>query len=182
MADQAASAKARRSVGTYDSYADAQRAVDVLSDKGFPVEHVAIVGRGLRFEEQVLGRETIGSATLRGAGQGATIGVLFGLFLWAISANDVAAGWLILYGLVWGAVLGAVLSAIFQAASGGQRDFRSASRMTADHYDVMVDADLADEAARLLDGGSPSTPAAPSVSRPPESQPPASPPPTPPAV
>jgi hypothetical protein len=145
----------RRSVGTYENYVDAQRAVDTLSDKGFPVARVAIVGRGLRFEEQVLGRETVGTATMRGAGSGALIGALFGLFLWAISANDVGAGWIILYGLVFGAIFGALLGAIFQAASGGQRDFRSASRMTADHYDVMVDADIADEAVRLLVGGAP---------------------------
>jgi hypothetical protein len=181
MVDQAPS-KARRSVGTYDSYPDAQRAVDVLSDKGFPVEHVAIVGRGLRFEEQVLGRETVGSAATRGAGQGATVGVLFGLFLWAISANDVAAGWLILYGLVWGTVLGAILSAIFHSASGGQRDFRSASRMTADHYDVMVDAELADEATRVLDGGEPATATATAATSAPEPPPAAAPPATPPAI
>jgi len=144
---------ARRSVGTYDSYRDAQRAVDLLSDKGFPVERVAIVGRGLRFEEQVLGRETVSSAAVRGAGGGATIGGLFGLFLWAISANEVAAGWIILYGLVFGAIFGALIGAIFQAASGGQRDFRSSSRMTADNYDVMVDLEVAEEAERLLDGG-----------------------------
>jgi hypothetical protein len=146
---------ARRSVGTYEDYVDAQRAVDTLSDKGFPVSRVSIVGRGLRFEEQVLGRETVGTATLRSAGSGAVVGALFGLFLWAISANDVGAGWIVLYGVVFGAIIGAVLGAIFQTASGGQRDFRSASRMTADHYDVMVDAEIADEATRLLDGGAP---------------------------
>ncbi len=144
----------RRSVGTYENYVDAQRAVDTLSDKGFAVARVSIVGRGLRFEEQVLGRETVGTATLRGAGSGALIGALFGLFLWVISANDVGAGWIILYGVVFGAIFGALLAAIFQAAAGGQRDFRSASRMTADHYDVMVDDEIADEATRLLDGGS----------------------------
>jgi hypothetical protein len=147
-----ASSTARHSVGTYETYGEAQRAVDVLSDRGFPVARVAIVGRGLRFEEQVLGRETVGTAAVRGAGQGAIVGVIFGLFLWAISANDVAAHWLILYGLIWGGAIGALISAIVQAAAGGQRDFRSASRMTADHYDVMVDADIADEATRLLDG------------------------------
>lgn len=152
-----ASDTSRRSVGTYDNYVDAQRAVDTLSDKGFAVERVSIVGRGLRFEEQVLGRETVGTATLRGAGSGALIGALFGLFLWAISANDVGAGWIVLYGVVFGAIFGALLGAIFQAASGGQRDFRSASRMTADHYDVMVDDAVSDEAARLLDGDAPTT-------------------------
>jgi hypothetical protein len=160
MTDQTASSAPRRSVGRYETYQEAQRAVDLLSDRGFPVERVSIVGTGLRWEEQVLGRETVGSAALRGAGQGATIGLLFALFLWVISANDVAAGWLLLYGLVWGAAVGALLAAIFQAATGGQRDFRSMARTTADHYDVMVDAELADEASRLLDGGAPASAAA----------------------
>ena len=101
----------------------------------------------------MLGRETVSTAALRGAGSGALIGALFGLFLWVISANDVGAGWIILYGVVFGAIFGALLGAIFQAAAGGQRDFRSASRMTADHYDLMVDDEVADEAIRLLDGG-----------------------------
>lgn len=153
MVDQTSSVPApRRSVGRYETYPEAQRAVDLLSDRGFPVERVSIVGTGLRWEEQVLGRETVGSAALRGAGQGATIGLLFALFLWAISANDVAAGYLFLYGLAWGALVGAMLGAILQAGSGGQRDFRSAARTTADHYDVMVDGDVAEEASRLLDG------------------------------
>ncbi|MCW3005542.1 MAG: hypothetical protein JWP17_168 [Solirubrobacterales bacterium] len=145
----------RRSVGTYETYREAQRAVDLLSDRGFPVARVAIIGRGLRFEEQVLGRETVLSATARGAGSGACVGVLFGAFLWAISANGVSGGLIVLYGLVFGAIIGALLGAILQAASGGQRDFRSASRMTADHYDVMVDVEIADEADRLLDGEGP---------------------------
>jgi hypothetical protein len=145
----------RRSVGTYETYREAQRAVDTLSDRGFPVERVAIIGRGLRFEEQVLGRETVGSAIARGALQGALVGVLFALFLWVISANDVGAGYVLLYGLIVGSLFGGMLGGIFQAASGGQRDFRSASRMTADHYDVMVDAEVAAEAERLLDGGEP---------------------------
>ena len=160
MTDQTPSTAApRRSVGRYETYPEAQRAVDLLSDRGFPVERVSIVGTGLRWEEQVLGRETVGSAALRGAGTGATIGLLFALFLWVISANDVAAGYLLIYGLVWGALVGAMLAAIFQAASGGQRDFRSAARTTADHYDVMVDGDVADEASRLLDGGAAGAPA-----------------------
>jgi hypothetical protein len=36
-----------RLVASYDDHADAERAVDALADRGFPVEHVAIVGRGL---------------------------------------------------------------------------------------------------------------------------------------
>ena len=43
----------RRTVASYDDYAEAERAVDYLSDHGFPVERVAIVGHGLRYVEQV---------------------------------------------------------------------------------------------------------------------------------
>ena len=35
-------------LATYNSYPEAQRAVDYLSDKGFPVQNLAIVGTDLR--------------------------------------------------------------------------------------------------------------------------------------
>ena len=41
----------RTTVAVYDSYGEAERAVDHLSDSGFPVEHVSIVGRDLRWVE-----------------------------------------------------------------------------------------------------------------------------------
>ena len=34
------------SLGTFDKYEDAQKAVDTLSDNGFPVENCLIVGTG----------------------------------------------------------------------------------------------------------------------------------------
>ena len=66
---------ARRTIATYSSYEEAERAVDSLSDQKFPVERVAIVGTGLRSVEQVVGRATTGRAALTGAGQGALIGL-----------------------------------------------------------------------------------------------------------
>jgi heat induced stress protein YflT len=59
-------------VSTYGSYQDAERAVDYLSDHGFPVENAQIVGSNLRLVEQVTGRVTTGRATLAGAGSGTT--------------------------------------------------------------------------------------------------------------
>src|SRR4051794_16070453 len=63
----------RRMVASYDSYPEAQRAVDYLSDRRFPVERVAIVAEDLRFVEQVTGRMGYGKAALQGAGLGALI-------------------------------------------------------------------------------------------------------------
>ena len=45
----------RTMIASYGDYAGAQRAIDYLSDKGFPVEHTAIVGSDLRLVEQVTG-------------------------------------------------------------------------------------------------------------------------------
>ena len=142
----------RRAVAAFDTYAKAQRAVDRLSDAGFPVERVAIVGQGLRYVEQVTGRLTTGRAALLGALQGAFIGGVLGLLAALIFTWDPnpAVPLIILYGLVIGAILGAVLGALLHAATGGERDFTSIPGMQAERYEIMVDADVADRATELL--------------------------------
>lgn len=46
----------RRAIATFATYGEAQRAVDYLSDRKFPVERVSIVAEGIRFVEHVTGR------------------------------------------------------------------------------------------------------------------------------
>ncbi|MDP8950798.1 MAG: glycine zipper family protein [Actinomycetota bacterium] len=142
----------RRVVDSYGSYAEAQRAVDYLSDEGFPVERVSIVGEDLRFVEQVTGRVGYGQAALQGATSGAVIGAFFGFFLGLLSLIDplVSALVVALYGLIFGAILGAILGLIAHALSGGQRDFSSVGGMEAGRYNVMADEEVAEEASRLL--------------------------------
>src|SRR5690349_5374796 len=70
--------RARRTIATTPDYAEAERIVDQLSDRGFPVERVAIVGHDLQVVEQVVGRMTWGRAALNGALSGAFPGVLVG--------------------------------------------------------------------------------------------------------
>jgi hypothetical protein len=71
-------------VGRFDDYESAQRAVDRLSDDGFPVENLDIVGSGLRLVERVTGRLTraraTGAGALSGLWAGLLVGVLIGLF------------------------------------------------------------------------------------------------------
>ena len=69
----------RRKIASYADYADAERAVDWLADRGFPVEHGAIVGMGLRSVEQVEGRMTPGRAALVGAAAGIFMGAFLAL-------------------------------------------------------------------------------------------------------
>lgn len=145
---------ARRTVATYQVYRDAQRAVDYLADQHFPVQRVAIVAEGLRFEEQVTGRlgwgRALANGALGGASTGILIGFIFGLF--SLVTPLVSALTLALYGLVFGAIVGAIFGLLFYAFSGGQRDFTSVGNIRAQRYDVVVDAEVADEAERLLVG------------------------------
>jgi hypothetical protein len=142
----------RRVVASYSSYRDAERAVDFLSDRRFPVQRVAIVGRDLQTVEQVTGRMGYGRAALNGAAQGALLGLLFGwlfgLFNWVDPV--VTSLTLALYGLLWGAVVGALLGLLLHALSGGHRDFASVGGVRANRYELMVDDEVADDAARIL--------------------------------
>jgi hypothetical protein len=142
----------RRAIVSFSSYREAEATVDYLSDQRFPVERVAIVGRDLRTVEQVTGRVGYGRAALGGAAQGAVLGLLFGwlfgLFNWI---DPLVTGLtLAFYGLLWGAVIGALLGLLVHAMSGGRRDFASVGGVQASRYDIMVDEDVAEEAARLL--------------------------------
>ena len=135
-------------VTSYADYASAQRAVDYLSDNGFPVERTAIIGTNLRLVENVLGRMTIGRAALAGAASGAWLGLFIG-FLFTLFSTS--AWWAVLItSLIVGAFWGAVLGATAHALTGGRRDFTSRSSLQAGEYAINVDADVADEARALM--------------------------------
>jgi hypothetical protein len=123
--------------------------VDFLSDEGFPVERVAIVGTGLKTVEQVAGRLTTGRAALAGAGQGAMIGLLFGL-LFGLFFEGPAFFGVILYGLVAGTIFGTILGALYQAAQRGRRDFASVRGMEAEKYEIQVEHEHSARAKQLL--------------------------------
>ncbi|MEV6742489.1 general stress protein [Streptomyces sp. NPDC051104] len=146
--------QARRTVASYSTYQEAERAVDHLVDEGFPVQKVAIIGRDVRLVEQVIGRMGYGEAALHGAATGALpgalVGWIFGLLNWL---NPVVSGLLLaLYGLIFGAVVGALFGMLLHAAQGGRRDFASVRSMEPSRYDVVADEDVADEAVRLVAG------------------------------
>jgi hypothetical protein len=146
-----ARADARRTVATEANYREAERDVDWLSDQGFPVERVSIVGSGLRSIEKVLGRVTTARAALMGAAQGATIGVLFGALFGLFFTTVAGFFGLLLYGLVAGVLWGSLWGAIVHYAQRGRRDFGSVIETRADRYEVQVDDAVAGEAERLLE-------------------------------
>jgi hypothetical protein len=136
-------------VARFDDYASAQRAVDRLSDEGFPVEKLDIVGSDVRLIERVTGRLTTARSSSTGALSGLWIGLLIGLFLGLFTDGHnwlgviaVAAG----LGALWGAVLGFAA----HAAKRGQRDFRSVRALAAGHFDLIAREGTVDKARLIL--------------------------------
>ncbi|MGY1649860.1 general stress protein [Geodermatophilus sp. SYSU D01119] len=137
-------------VGSYDSYQQAQAAVDHLSDEKFPVENVTIIGSDLKMVERVTGRLTWGRAIAAGAASGAWWGLFVGLLLGIFAPSGTS--WIssVLTGLLIGLVFGALFGAMGYAATRGQRDFTSVSQVTASRYDVMCDPAHAENARAIL--------------------------------
>jgi uncharacterized membrane protein len=123
-------------VASYDDYAAAQRSVDRLSDDGFPVEHLDIIGSDLRLIERVTGRLTKVRAAAAGAVSGAWFGLLVGLLL---SIFTTGSWWgLLVVGAVIGTVWGALFGYLGHAATRGARDFASARTLAAMRYDIVA--------------------------------------------
>jgi hypothetical protein len=137
-------------VAGYSTYEEAQGAVDHLSDEGFPVQGVRIVGVGLKLVEQVLGRLTILGAAGRGALAGAWFGLLIGLFLGIFAPGAASFLAIVLWAVLWGAIAGALYGLVSHAMTRGRRDFLSTAQLAADRYEVLVPADLADRARALV--------------------------------
>jgi hypothetical protein len=135
-------------VGSYATYAEAQRAVDHLADSDFPVRDVTIVGVDLMLVERVIGRLTWGRVLASGAASGAWLGLFFGLLLSLFSPTASYAP--IVVGLVGGAIFAMIFAAVGYRASAGRRDFTSSSQMVAGRYDVLCQPRNAEKARELL--------------------------------
>ncbi|MQY19892.1 general stress protein [Nocardia macrotermitis] len=134
-------------VGSYPTYAEAQRAVDYLADNHFPVENVTIVGVDLMQVERVLYRLTWGKVIGGGMVSGAWLGLFFGLLLSIFSSGGALA---LLVGLVGGVIFGVISTSIPYAATRGQRDFASTMQLVAGRYDVLCEPKAAEQARDML--------------------------------
>jgi len=140
-------------VASFKSYREAQRAVDYLSDNGFPVQNITIVGSDLRQIERVTGRLTKAKAALAGAGTGAWFGALIGLLLSLFADSTTTVLLAIVWGVVYGAVFGAVWGFVAHLLTGGERDFASFGVTIATEYEVYCSPEHAARAVELLARG-----------------------------
>ena len=137
-----------QSLGVYDEYAQAQEAVDFLSDHEFPVENCMIVGTELKQVERVTGRLTTGRVALGGLLSGVWLGLFVGL-IFSLFGEENALG-VIASTAVFGALFGVIWALVGYAATRGSRDFSSVSRIVATRYEVLVEHKHAARGRELL--------------------------------
>ncbi|MGO1972381.1 MAG: general stress protein [Propionibacteriaceae bacterium] len=138
-----------QSVGIYNSYADAQKAVDFLADEKFEVQNLAIVGTELKSVERVLGRKSWGTVISQGATSGVSTGLLVGLVM-LIFTNPTSVLVLLLVALAIGIGLGIGFNAIAYLMSQGKRDFTSVTQTVATKYEVLCEHKVAMQAREML--------------------------------
>ncbi|KQT89432.1 hypothetical protein ASG49_16870 [Marmoricola sp. Leaf446] len=138
------------SLGVYKKYADAQRAVDHLSDHEFPVQNCLIVGTDLRQVERVTGRLTWGKVLLGGAASGLWLGVFVGLVVSLFGTGSAVP--VVLSTMLFGALFGVAWAAAGYAATRGRRDFTSVSQVVATRYELLVEHKHAEQGRALLTG------------------------------
>ena len=138
-----------QSVAVFDTYEDAQKAVDFLADERFPVQNLAIVGTDLKLVERVLGRRGWPQVVASGALSGVGTGLLVGLFMVLLYPN-LTLGVALLGGLVIGVAMGLLSAAMAHASTKGQRDFSSVTATVATRYEVLGEHNVVQKAREML--------------------------------
>lgn len=137
-----------QSIGTFGTYAEAQRAVDHLSDEKFPVENLVIVGTDLRLMERVTGRRSWGTvlrdSAISGIGTGLIVALIFMIFVPREPLSLFAAA------VGFGIVISMIFGAISYGFSAGKRDFNSIAQTVATRYEVLCEHKVADQARETL--------------------------------
>ena len=137
------------SLGVFEKYVDAQKAVDTLSDNQFPVENCLIVGTDLKQMERVTARLTWGRVALGGLLSGVWLGLFVGLIL-SLFSRPSSPLTLLLSTALYGAVFGLVWSVVGYAFTRGARDFSSVSQVVATRYEVFCEHKVAQQAREIL--------------------------------
>lgn len=135
-------------IAVYDTYEEAEKAVDHLADNDFPVSNLCIVGTDLKTIERVQGRKTWGTVLVSGLVSGIFTGVFIGLMLGLFSQGALTQ--MLLVGIVLGAGFGILQAALSYALGGRHRDFNSITQTVASRYEVLGEHKVAQQARDLL--------------------------------
>ncbi|HAM27706.1 MAG TPA: hypothetical protein DCP11_13705 [Microbacteriaceae bacterium] len=135
-------------LGTYDTYFEAQAAVDRLARADLEVKKVSIVGSDLKTVERVTGKLTWGKAAGAGAASGAWFGLFFGVLLTFTATTAVFQ--YVFAAVIIGAGFGALFGIVTYAINRRTRDFTSTHQVLASKYEIIIDPSLTAKAQDVL--------------------------------
>ncbi|MFF2271071.1 general stress protein [Agromyces sp. NPDC058136] len=125
-------------VASFETYAEAQAAVDRLSKAEFPVKELAIVGTDLTSVERITGKLTWSRAAGAGALSGAWFGLFLGLLFFIFAPSGASLGILGAAVLI-GAGFGMIFSVVSYSLNRRRRDFTSVMQVLATRYAIIAE-------------------------------------------
>lgn len=140
-------------ISSYDTYHDAQHAVDALARANFPVANVSILGTDIRSVERVIAKLTYSKVAMMGALSGAYLGLFFGLILFIFQPENAQIFGVFLAAVVIGAGFGMLFGVLSYSFNRNRRDYSSVMQMVASRYDVITEPGLVAQARDILARG-----------------------------
>jgi hypothetical protein len=125
-------------VASYETYAEAQSAVDRLAKAEFPVKELAIVGTDLTSVERITGKLTWGRVAGGGALSGAWFGLFLGLLFFIFAPSGATLGILGAAVLI-GAGFGMIFGLVSYSVNRRRRDFTSVMQVLATRYAIIAE-------------------------------------------
>lgn len=136
-------------ITSFETYAEAQAAVDALAKASFPVKELAIVGSDLTSVERITGRLSWGRAAGAGALSGAWFGTFLGLLFFLFAPTGATLG-ILLSAVLIGAGFGMIFSVVSYSVNRRRRDFTSVAQVLATRYAIVTEAAHAMRAREIL--------------------------------
>ncbi|MFC7430809.1 MULTISPECIES: general stress protein [unclassified Agrococcus] len=123
-------------VATFSTYAEAQAAVNRISETEGEIRGLAIVGNDLKLVERVVGRLTWGRVAMGGMLRGLSFGIFFALAIYLLMGDAALQSALVLPLL--GAAIGIVLAIVTHSIGRRRRQFSSVQQVLASRYDIVA--------------------------------------------
>ena len=136
-------------VASFETYPEAQAAVDKLAKAAFPVKELAIVGTDLTSVERITGTLSWGRAAGAGALSGAWFGTFLGLLFFIFAPTGASLGILISAVLI-GAGFGMIFSVVSYSVNRRRRDFTSVNQVLATRYAIIAEPAHVERARSVL--------------------------------
>ena len=134
-------------VASFPTYAEAQAAVNKISESDADIRGLAIVGNDLKLVERVMGRLTWGRVALNGLLRGLMFGVFFGLAIYLLMPESLQSAFIL---PLLGAAMGILLAIVTHAMTRKRREFSSVQQVMASRYDIVAPQTIAGRAMHLI--------------------------------